>query len=465
MAAKLPFANRDGVHRALWHRAYPALVCLVVLFGHILSCEMAAASLVVCLASAALFATDSILPVICPVLTLVFTLSRSHTPGLPAFSSYLFSDGRAAILALLSLAFAISVLRVLLLKLRRGASWDRSVYLPLLVLSLAFVLNGAFSVVWSAHSLVFGLCEAVVYLLPSFIFSVGLSGECPDMTADYFAYISTLCVLLLSFEVLWLYIGPDSPVVGGEVVKSMIVFGWGIWTSAGAAIAVLIPAVFVGVVRAKHPYPYLSVATLALAAIYATHSRGALLFGLVAYLASLVFAARLGRAKRSCRVILAAVAVLAVGFVAARWHSLPELIRAFLSDNGRFRLWRLGISEFLSSPVFGVGFFGFEYPEGEGYFTGADFLPPMMHSTPVQLLSTMGVFGTVAYAFYRVSTLRPVLRDPSRVRLLVFFSAATMLLLSLVENYVFQFWPTLHYSVAIAVSGMPREKKLKYANK
>ena len=439
-------------------RAYPVLICLTVLLGHVLAVELAAAVIVVCLASAELFATDSMLPAVCPILTLVFTLSRSHTPGVPAFSDYLFEGGRAAAFILLALAFSLSVLRVLVLRCRSGALWGRAAYIPLLVLSAGFLLNGALSGAWCAKSLLFGVCEAAVYLIPSLLFSVGLSAMSFDKAADYFAYISTLCVLLLSCELLWLYLSTDTPAVGGEIVKSMIVFGWGIWTSMGAALAVLIPACFVGVLRSKHPYPYLLVATLALASVFFTHSRGALLFGAFGYLVSIAVAARRSRAARACRIILAAALLFAFGFIAVSYRSLPRLIGEFLADNGRFRLWRTGMEAFLSSPIFGVGFFGLEYPPNEGYFTGADFLPAMMHTTPVQLLGSMGIFGALCYAFYRTATLRPLIREPSRDRLLVFFAGALMLLLSLVENYVFQFWPTLHYSLAVAVSALPKNE-------
>ena len=449
------FAKGCALCRFFIGRAYPALICLLVLLGHILSLELASASAVATLASAGLLATESILPAIAPILTLVFTLSRMHSPGIPSYSDYLFSDGRPIALALLSLAFLLSVAWVLASRIKGGARLSPSVMLPVCMLCAAFVLNGAFCAEWSARSLVFGIFEALVYLLPAIVFCIGLDGEL-ERAADYFAYVSTLCVLLLSAELLWLYIGPDTPLIGGESVKSMIVFGWGIWTSAGAAIAVLIPAAFVGVIYSRRPYLYLSAATLAMLAIYATHSRGALIFGAAAYFVCLIAAARLSRIRRACLAIILFSLAFGVGFAAASWQRLPELISALLSDNGRFRLWEIGISEFLSSPLFGTGFFGFEYPEGEGYFLGADFLPPMLHGTPVQLLGSMGIFGTATYAYYRISTALPLVRDPDPERLLVFFSGAMMLLISLVENYVFQFWPTLHYSVAIAVSRLPR---------
>lgn len=450
--------TKGAIFEGFHGRVCPALICFSVLLGHIFSCELAAATFAVCLSAAELFVTDDVLPAVPPVLTLVFTLSRSHTPGVPAFSDYLFEGGRAVAFILLALAFSISLIRVLALRIRGGAVWHKGAYVPLLVLSLGFILNGALSGAWSAKSLLFGICEAAVYLIPSLVFSAALSGEHFGKCADYFAYLGALCALLLSCELIWLYTGPDTPVINGAAVKSMIVFGWGIWTSMGAALAVLIPACFVGVVRSKRPHLYLLAATAALLGIFATHSRGALIFGLIGYLASLFIAARKSRVRRTCRVILAAFMLFAVGFILASYRDLPRLIGELLADNGRFRLWRLGIAEFLSAPLFGVGFFGLGYPPGEGYFTGADFLPAMMHSTPVQLLSSMGLVGTLCYAFYRASTLKPLLQNPSPERLLVFFAAALMLLLSLVENYVFQFWPTLHYSLAVAVSALPTEQ-------
>lgn len=430
--------------------AYPPLVCITVLLGHVLSLELLAVAAVLLSASAAMLVTDSLIPLITPAVTLTFVMSRAHSPGIPSFSGYMSDGARPVIFALLFTVLAPVVIRTVMYRLRAGARIKILPLLALLTLAVGFALGGAGSPEWSARSLIFGLLEGAAYILPFTVFSVGLDGESFEDMASYFAYVSALSVLLLSAEVLWLYIGPDTPISGGNVIKSMIVFGWGTWTSMGAALAVLIPACFVGTLYSEKRYLYLASASLALGAIYATHSRGALLACALAYLISLAAAAIITK-DRLFIALFALILGFGAGFIFGAGERLPEMLRVYLSDNGRFRLWELAVEKFRTSPIFGVGFFGLEYPPGDGYFTGADFLPPLMHGTPFQLIAATGLVGAVAYSVYRASTLVPLLRDPSVARLTVFLSSAVMLLLSLVENYVFQFYPVLHYTVAIEI--------------
>lgn len=440
-------------------KAYPALVCLSALLGHAFSLEMAFGLPIVLSAAAALLVSDSVLPAITPIVTAVFTLSRTHTPGVPSHSDYLFTSGRPLLLTVALAVLVYAAVHNLKRAVGRGARLSRQLLVPMAVFASGLVLGGALSSDWRPESLVFGIVEAAFFVLLFVLFDLGLHGLTLDVAARYLAYVSALIALLLSSEVLTLYLGAASPITDGEVEKSLILFGWGIWTSMGAALTVLIPACFVGVIYSRRPYLYLAAATLALAATFATQSRGALIAGALAYIVSLIAAAVASERRWVYIALVAVIFSFGIGYAVASVDRLPELIGRLLADNGRFRLWRLGLAEFASSPLFGVGFFGFEYPAGEGYFTGADFLPPMMHSTPIQLLSATGLFGTVGYAVFRVSTVIHIFRERSVMRLLVFFSAGLMLLLSLVENYVFQLWPLLYHTAALAISRLPQEQR------
>ena len=111
----------------------------------------------------------------------------------------------------------------------------------------------------------------------------------------------------------------------------------------------------------------------------------------------------------------------------------------------------MGIDKFLSAPVFGTGFFAFEFPDDPNYFVGASFLPSFVHQTFIQLLSSMGLFGIASYIYYRASTAVCAFRRPTAIKTLLFITALVMPVMSLIDTFIFNFWPVIHYSITLAV--------------
>ena len=455
---EIPLDNRaawllDKLRSYFLGRAYPALVCLLVLVGHALALELFAILAVLLSASLAVILSDSLKPSVFPILSLVYVISRAHSPGIPSYSDYLASGSRPLLIALCLAVFSASVAFVLVRRVRLFGIRPRGL-IALLVLALGLCANGAFSPEWSIGTLLFGLAEAAVYLLAYLIFYVAVADESLEAASANFAYLSALLLILLGGELVALYLGSDSPIAVGGIIKSDIVFGWGIWTSMGAAIAVLIPSLTVGALGSRGRL-YFAAAPLALPLIFLTLSRGAALAAVFAYLASLAVAYFHSR-RRSFAAAIIIICALGLGVLLLSLDRLPELLDALTFDNGRYLLWRTAANEFLGSPIFGSGFLGLEYPAAEGYFTGVGFMPPMMHSTALELLAASGLVGFLAYVYYRTDTLRPLIIDPHPIRLLVYLSGGVMLVLSLIENYTLQFLPVLHYSLAMAICRLPR---------
>ena len=183
-----------------------------------------------------------------------------------------------------------------------------------------------------------------------------------------------------------------------------------------------------------------------------TLSRNALIFSTLAMAACVIIACFKSERKKLFRTIFAIGVGVAVIGVIALWSKISSVLgdlfgRGF-SDNGRFGIWRQGIENFLAFPVFGRGFFG--YGETD-VFTAAEFIPTMGHNTAVQLLSSMGAFGTLAYAFYRAKTLVPIIKRFSYEKLMLLLTMLIPLLMSLLDNFIFYFYPTFFYLIALAI--------------
>lgn len=441
-------------------RLYPVLVLALAFIGHITGLEVFFAAIILLSASLAFMITSTSKPFITVATVFVFQVSIEHTPGVPTMSDYYFTSWRlVAVIAVLSV-FIISLLVFFV----RQRLWERvnakstPIYV-LAALSIAFILNGALSAEWTLGTLVFGIITAIAYTLTFLLFFLGMRGERVDELVDYFAFISAGVSVLLMAELGWLFLTGDGVILNGEIVKEAMLFGWGVWNSMGAALVMLIPTLFVGVYRSKRWYIYLALASLDLACVFLTQSRGALLFGALVYVASVGILAFFGKRRLIFRIALGVMLLCGVALVILLWDRLPSLISAFLYDNGRFALWQVGIENFLTSPLFGVGFLGFKFPDDPVYFAGVDFMPPMAHNTVFELLSSVGIVGVGAYIAYRISTVRAAIRTRSVEGWLIFLSAISVALMSLLDNYLFQFWPVLYYSAAMAVVYLMGENK------
>ena len=192
-------------------------------------------------------------------------------------------------------------------------------------------------------------------------------------------------------------------------------------------------------------------------------SRNALLFSSLSYGACVIISCVKGKYKKAFRIILAA-GVVAVSLLA---FLLFGKIRALLtdyfergfSDNGRFELWKAAFDNFLASPVFGGGFYGFDVDDTMLYGFGP--LAKQAHNTFLQLLSASGILGFSAYVYYRYESIKPIFRRPSLKKTLLFMSIGVFLLASMLDNFVFNIYPTFYYTVALALLHKDDEEKKK----
>lgn len=453
LSCVLPPPLSDRLRAFFGGRVYPIFVAVLTLIGHLFGLEVITNLVGMLAISVAFLVCDTAKPFIPFACMYIFQMSVVNAPGVPTFSDYYMTGWR---LPVVIASFAIFILALVCFILRRRLLFgmtrrDAVLLLPLVGLAVAFTLGGTFSDAWSIGNMGFGALEGAFYLVLFFVFYRGISGEDYDGLVRYFAYVSAITAAVLLCEVGALYLTSDTLIVGGEIVKNQIHFGWGIWNSMGVALSVLIPAIFVGVYHSRASWGYFSVAALSLIGVFLTLSRNAWIFGTLAFAVCVSVLAFCGTHRMAYRIMLGVGVLGVLSGVVLLWDRLPDMLSALFNDNGRYTLWGIGIDNFLSSPIFGRGFFGFAFPDDPNYFTGADFLPAFAHQTFVELLSATGILGLVVYLVYRVSTLRLVLKRPSVTKTLIFLSALTMLLMSLLDNYVFSFWPVIHYTVSLAV--------------
>ena len=444
----------DGWRAFFMGNAYPALVAALVLFGNLTALDYYVNFLITGFFVFAVIVCDSARPLIITVCTYIYQISITHAPSYPTYSDFLFSDWRKPVSILIVLIAAFGFIYFFVKKkiYRKLTPKSTPILLPTAAFSVAMLLNGAFSSDWTYQNLIFAFLSTLVYFFFFLIIYHGFSEkETSEELGRYFAYISLLMAAIIVCEMAHLFITSDKIFVDGSIDKERVALGWGIWNLMGTSLSVLIPSLFYGAMVNKYPWLYFGAATVTYLFAVLTMSRNALVFATLAYGACIIISCFVGKNKKAYRIItaagVAAILLFALVFFGKIKLILGDYFDRGFSDNGRYALWELAVETFKKAPVFGNGFYGF--------FTDAVFefggVPRMAHNTILEILAAMGVFGILAYLWYRVETVRLFVRRPSIMKTMLGLSILVFLLGSLLDNFVFNIHPPLYYSVALAI--------------
>ncbi len=448
--------NRDAIKAFLMSEKYPLVIAAMTAVGSITGTELYLGMIHALFVFVAFLICDSVRPFLISLLTFVMQISVAHSPFHPSYSDYYYTGWRiVAFIAIPTLVIIGACIFAVKNRIYRRVSFKNTpLLLPIILLSFAFLMNGVFSGKWSGAGLLFGFVNAVVYGAVFILIYHGFSdSEDPRGIADYFAYISMLVTFVIIAELTALFLTSDTVIVNGSINKVEVSLGWGIWNLIGISLAVLIPVLFYGVYSSRHPWLYFATATLALVFAALTMSRNALIFSSLSYVACALILCFKGERQKAFRAICAigTLGVILIGtvFFDSIRTVLLDYFERGLSDNGRYNLWKKAFANFLESPIFGGGFYGFEVDDSELYSFGP--LAKQAHNTVLQLLSATGVVGLTAYVYYRIETVKPIIRRPSVTKTFMAISMAVLLGGSLLDNFVFNVYPMFHYTVALTV--------------
>jgi len=436
-------------------RKYPAIVAFFVAFAAISGLDLYVAIAHLAVAITAIFVTASFKPALITLLTMVMHISVKNAPFYPTYSDYYYGGWRFGLFVTMCIVtFICLVIFVIKNKLYRHVRFGRTpILLSMIVFSVSLLLNGVASGKWEVGSLIFGFANAAVYSIVFLFLYYGLGDESSDSLAGYFAYLSTLISFVIIAELTALFITSDNIFIDGSINKVGVALGWGIWNLVGISLAVLIPVIFYGVHKNKHPWYYFSSATLTFIFAVLTMSRNALIFSALSYGACVIISCFKGNYKKAFRIItlcgVGALLLAAIAFFDKIRSVLADYFERGLSDNGRFALWGAAIDNFLEAPVFGGGFYGFDVDDSMLYGFGP--LAKQAHNTFLQLMSATGIFGLLSYLYYRFESIKPLFRRPSMKKTLLAMSIGVFLLASLLDNFVFNIYPTFYYTVALVL--------------
>ena len=435
-------------------RIYPIVIAALVLLSHIFGIEFYLNFINIALCVVSFAVTDSVKPFIPTLCTYIYQLSRKTNLLYPQKEGFLLQGATLYTLVfLLAIVFAFA----LLLFIRRCKKYPGILKkLPLLpsaiLLSVAFLMNGAFSPSWTVPSLLYGVSQIVTFFVIFYFFFVGLRGEKLDEVVDYFAYVTAIMAVILILQTGYLYASVEDLFAGSAVIKFKIDYAWGNSNTAGQQMVMTLPMLFFGVMKGKRPFVYYTIAVLIVICCGVTLSRNALLLSVLGFVLLSVISCFTGGAKKQMRVVFPIIVLCIMGGVVLLWGEISQVFTRYFelgfSDAGRYDLWKRGFEAFLEAPVFGKGFFGV-FP---GETQRNQIFPILVHNTPIELLCASGLFGLLAYLVYRINSFKHFVRRPSLAKTLLGLSILTVVLSSLLDNFIFYNHQMLYYPVVHAIA-------------
>ena len=448
--------NSPGVRviqRAAESEFYPALVCLIVFMAYCSDYEMLFATVLIAFASVTLILFRDLKTLLPPLFMFTFALTLKHAPKRPTYSDYYFQTPVLVSFAILILVLLTALVLHYVIWGGFTAMFRKKTRLTwfILPLTVALLCNGLFAEGYAPINITYSIALVFVWIFLYLVFRFGLSPG--EETVRYFTVSCQWTAILLILELFYVYITRDV-LVDGIIVEGRIFLGWGINNNYGAAMTILLPALFYLTYTRKNGWVQFLLIVAAFAAIVLSMCRAALLVGAVIFLAGFITGCFYGTNRNLFRLLLGvSLATGAVTLIALRTQIIETFSFLFnlgFSDEGRFTLWRGGIDIFRRYPIFGGGFNAVAYYGLFNSWAGSA-MPGMLHNTVIELFCVSGAFGGISYLAYRVRTIQLALWRTNGRRFCLGLMVAAIVGVGMLDNPMFNFYPTFFTTVALVL--------------
>jgi hypothetical protein len=237
---------------------------------------------------------------------------------------------------------------------------------------------------------------------------------------------------------------------------------WGISTIIGASSVVGIPAALFLAKQERFPALYYLAALVMWGGAALTNSRSSMLAGLAFLIVGIITISFSGKNKR-CNLMfsISLISVVILTFVLACrelinsehreeiLYGLSTLLERFKSVDDRISIYDAGIKDYLIAPIFGVGWNkGALSPE----LRFNNFYSNMYHCIAIQMGASAGTVGLLALIFHVKDIFILAFKRISLDRIFLLSIPAMILLMSLVENFIFYLNIQIFYVAFLALA-------------
>jgi hypothetical protein len=221
---------------------------------------------------------------------------------------------------------------------------------------------------------------------------------------------------------------------------------WGISTIICASSAVGIPAAMYLARNERFPLFYYVSALVMWGISILVNTRSAMIVGGIFLLAGIAIISFSGKNKKCNLIFSATLLVLLVAGLILTYRKMTETLTLdeilfniykflrFDSVKDRVRIFEVGFGDYLSAPLFGVG-----WTKGalEQDLQSNNFYSNMYHCIVIQMGASAGSVGLLALINHVKDYFRIALKKVDADRFLLLFVSASVLIMSLVDNFIF----------------------------
>ncbi len=400
--------------------------------------------------------------------------SAGHNPGRTTESVFYGKSGTFL------LCFVLIAVALIFVRIARDENMGfkrlflkKRLMLPgMLLLGGSYICSG---ILWQGYSeyalrnIVFASIQFLSVFLLYFIFSATVDWH--RFKINYFVCIGIALGLIVAYELVWVYTNLGV-VKDGVIDRDVIMTGWGIRNNIGAMLVMALPFPFYFAARKLFPAPWILAGVGIFAFCLASCSRASALCAIGIFALSYIVLLVTARNKFGVYVItaigLVVGAILAVknfDAVSKFLATLPETFNAsdvasIFDSNGRVELYKAGIKNIGTEPIFGMTFYPTNYDvyDVATLESFSSFFPPRWHNTLIQVTVSCGFVGLFAYIVHRISTVAVFLKRKNQVNAYIGISILSLLLMSLLDCHFFNVGPTLFYSMMLAVMEFGEEE-------
>lgn len=456
------------LNRAFGSRVFPFVTAAVMLACYYTGMDLFAFYYVAVTGIIILTLCDDLTPFITLLAFLTVIISHKHSPSVASGNSgYLFQPAvLAQVITLVVLLVSAGIVRIIIMFCQRKFKFT-PMFFGLCALSVAFLLNGLFSKGYTPMNLLYGIFQALIYLGIFVLLkdNIKINGK----TFKYVATVFLALSILLVAELFIAYFTTEGIYVNGELHRSKLSFGWGVYNTMGMLLLLCIPSVTYLASLYKHGWILTVYSVVLILSCILSLSRSAMLGAVVIYPLSLIYLIVKTKQRLVNGLIIGGAAIVAIIVVAIKWDSVANsfsqifenvIVNGQLNGSGRMKLYKTAWEEFLKAPVFGTGFFSGSLEGSAAYnASGLDIIPLFYHNTLFQMAASCGIVGLAAYLVHRCQTVFSFLGNVTVERTYLAVSMLTILFLSLLDVHMFDILPTMLYICFLSVFVATEKKK------
>lgn len=326
-----------------------------------------------------------------------------------------------------------------------------SFFISTIALGIVFLTNGILSDKYNPLGTMFGgfMFFFFVILLFAVMPYISIHKESLKLISKQVAIYLAVPII----EMICFYAELLQPGVTLET-RSDVFIGWGNRNTLGMLLSVMFPFLLYLIrfeENKKIRIAEICYSLVVVGAVLATTSRQAYLFLFLLFTVYLIFrlSGTTGSKRKKLSFLVTFWCLLAFcGVIVGQSIGMIDLL-SLNSINSRLYLWQDALEAFKKDPIFGGGFF---FIGGDPEIQLDNIMPYCCHNTIFELLGACGFFGLVLYLFHRFIGLKRILSDLTEEKIYPFMALAMIVLISLLDIHLFDFFGSALYTILLAFS-------------